>query len=281
MEASVDNVSEDDKVNSITVARQIASKGKGIKESAREINLGSDVPGACDELVDKCGRFEKHTFSSWVEDAEDANATVGLNDQLMDIKDGLLEVNYDEELVILLRQVRILEEMSFKVPKDIKERAEEGEKFYRFGIMLKKVSNFYNSLSHQIIPSQRSLLLSSLLAFEEIVTSQNEKDKVRWSDLEQVESCVERMHKGGYPPRCRPLATHYKKLKLTRARITSQPPRSSRLRTASSARFTPSWPSRCRRSPRPSSCPPSRSGSRSGRRSRRSCRPWLPPTTAR
>ncbi|GMH82520.1 hypothetical protein TrST_g11065 [Triparma strigata] len=217
MEASVDNVNDDDKVNAIVVARQVASKGRSINSSSKEVGLGGEVRTACEDLVDKCSRFEKHTFNSWVEDAEDAGATVGLNEQLMDIKEGMLEVNYDEELVILLRQVRVLEEMGFKVPKDIKIRAEEGEKFYRFGIMLKKVSNFYNSLSHQIIPSQRSLLLSSLLAFEEIVTSQNEKDKVRWSDVKQVESCVERMHKAAER-----LKIENGKLRLIHSQLASQ-----------------------------------------------------------
>ena len=98
MEASVDNVNDDDKVNAIVVARQVASKGRSINSSSKEVGLGGEVRTACEDLVDKCSRFEKHTFNSWVEDAEDAGATVGLNEQLMGIKEGMLEVNYDEEV---------------------------------------------------------------------------------------------------------------------------------------------------------------------------------------
>ena len=78
-------------------------------------------------------------------------------------------VNYDEKLVVLLREVGQLHEMSLSVPREIAEAAQEAEKYYRYGVMLKKVANFWNSLSESIIPSQRPMLLNALKAFEKIV----------------------------------------------------------------------------------------------------------------
>jgi hypothetical protein len=56
--------------------------------------------------------------------------------QLMEIptrgeEAGQLVVNYDERLVVLLREVRQLRELALTVPRDIADAATEGEKYYR------------------------------------------------------------------------------------------------------------------------------------------------------
>ena len=48
------------------------------------------------------------------------------------------------------------------------DKATEAEKYYRYGILLKKTANFYNSLSEQMIDVQEELLLDSLSAFGNI-----------------------------------------------------------------------------------------------------------------
>ena len=69
--------------------------------------------------------------------------------------------------------MRQLDELGFDIPKatgarkgrGIVDKAIEAEKFYRYGILLKKTANFYNSISEQMIDVQEQLLLDSLSAF--------------------------------------------------------------------------------------------------------------------
>ena len=67
-------------------------------------------------------------------------------------KDGILTVNFSDELVIFLREIRQLEDMGFDLPKpshskskqkNITDSAIEAEKFYGYGILLKKTANFF------------------------------------------------------------------------------------------------------------------------------------------
>jgi hypothetical protein len=117
---------------------------------------------------------------------------------------GNMVVNYSERLVTLLKDCRQLIEMGMSVSDKIRAAAADAEKFYRYGVMLKKVkrsavvtcvhcvpmslidgflllacprshpvctqvANFYNTMGSQIIPSQKSMLLEPLLEFEQAV----------------------------------------------------------------------------------------------------------------
>lgn len=56
---------------------------------------------------------------------------------------GKLKVNYDEKLVTLLREVRMLSALGFSIPKHIQKVAETSEKFYKYGIILKQVDPYF------------------------------------------------------------------------------------------------------------------------------------------
>jgi len=153
MEVGLDHVDRD-KVGCITVARQVSVKAQRIKDMTKAIDFDSEGRGSkggervvesCTDLVQKCARFEKHLFKNWCEDTsenlDDDNLKLSMTGQLMEIDNhGILQVNYKEELVILLRQTRALTEMGFAIPSEIQKQALQAEKYYRFGIMLKKVS---------------------------------------------------------------------------------------------------------------------------------------------
>lgn len=57
----------------------------------------------------------------------------------IDLKDGLIKVNYSERLVLLIREVRQLFELGFKkqIPKSIIDLTENGKKFYKEALTLK------------------------------------------------------------------------------------------------------------------------------------------------
>lgn len=70
--------------------------------------------------------------------------------------DGKLEVQYDESLVKLIREVRQFQGLGYSVPAKIKTTAANAMKFYKQAIILKQVSidkvfNFYLFNSSNLI----------------------------------------------------------------------------------------------------------------------------------
>jgi dynein heavy chain 2 len=53
--------------------------------------------------------------------------------------EGNMVVNYSERLVALLRDTRQLTELGMAMPERIRRAAADAEKYYRYGVMLKKV----------------------------------------------------------------------------------------------------------------------------------------------
>lgn len=165
----------------------------------------------------------------------ESDTSLRLSGRLMQVdKKGELIVNYSEFLVTLLRDVRQLSEIGMQhallyrswtqsrrsfaeddvtlskgtdvllsgngwIPTRIRQIATEAEKYYRFGVMLKKVANFYNSLESSIIEEQKPMLLESLLAFENVVqqtnmhTTSSSKNEVTWQNLEECEIFVKQL----------------------------------------------------------------------------------------
>ena len=56
-------------------------------------------------------------------------------------------------------QVRQLQSIGFGVSRDILAEVDTANKFYRHGLLLKQVVNFYNNSATQIIPCQKPMLL--------------------------------------------------------------------------------------------------------------------------
>ncbi|KUF93461.1 hypothetical protein AM588_10011263 [Phytophthora nicotianae] len=169
----------------------------------------------CDKLAAKANGLVLDRVRDWQEsmlraldDDDDNNGgqSLRLRGRLMQIdkQSGDLVVNFSEFLVTLLRDVRQLTELSSQqpaqseawVPTRVRQVAEEAEKYYRFGVTLQKVANFYNSIEAQIIDEQKPMLLDSLLAFEDavqrpgIAQSNNQKTKskdVTWANLDECD----------------------------------------------------------------------------------------------
>ena len=84
----------------------------------------------------------------------ETDESLKLHGSLLTWKDGMLAVNFSEKLVQFLREVRQLDELGLDFPKSkskeskgIAEKALEIEKVYRYGVLLKKTTNFYNTLA--------------------------------------------------------------------------------------------------------------------------------------
>jgi hypothetical protein len=109
------------------------------------------VPAAKDDTDNN----ESDRYGEAHDQADDeADQALRLQGSLMGWKDGVLVVNFSDDLVRFLREVRQLDELGFEIPKGggrkggkrggggIAEKAFEAEKYYRYGILLKKTANF-------------------------------------------------------------------------------------------------------------------------------------------
>jgi dynein heavy chain 2 len=182
-------------VNNIVWARQILNKAEHIISTAQ--SLLSDLPRisnfhtSSNELLADLKSYQQEQYNFWVKgnlnnsfvlyllliDMEDAldnpdqPLALQMTGRLMefDFSDGTLKVNYSERLVSLLREVRQLTALGFKVSRKIRAATDNAQKFYRHGIILKQVANFYNTIKTQLIPCQMPMLRESAEAFEQIV----------------------------------------------------------------------------------------------------------------
>ena len=194
------------RVRQILLARQIHSKADTMLSTAKYVL--ADLPGYADlsgrvaSLQSRCGREEKELFKEWCTDVQGLmvqNSDAFQSGRIMEINHtGLLVVNFSPKLVNTLREVRQLSELGFNVPPTIFQNTRDVEQFYRFGVLLKKVANFYNTLAHQVVDSQRPLLLNSLMAFEHVVhhggsSTRSKSGQVSWNNLRECEQYVERL----------------------------------------------------------------------------------------
>jgi dynein heavy chain 2 len=171
-----------------------------------------------ESLLSKLIQEENSKFNNWKSDIEtryeDNEDSFKLQGSLLSWKDGILVVNFPETLVKFLRDYRQLTELGYKVAENkergskskrgsssssnsginLQEIAIDGEKFYRFGMLLKKIANFYNSISEQIIDVQENLLLGSLSSFASLVTSNSSNTKkgssLNWSNPIECETFI-------------------------------------------------------------------------------------------
>ncbi|GLD99149.1 hypothetical protein PINS_up007867 [Pythium insidiosum] len=194
-----------------------------------------------EQLLTKVNGLVLDKVRDWQDEIEqqldaDGEHALRLSGRLMQIdKRGDLVVNYSEFLVTLLRDVRQLTELAAQhslqqqlqqqqlhsngggggssssgklesdwVPPRVRKVADEAEKYYRFGVTLKKVANFYNNMESQIIEEQKPMLLDSLLAFEEVVQrpgagssnsakSPTKRTDVTWQNLEECNDYVKQL----------------------------------------------------------------------------------------
>ncbi|DBA00111.1 TPA: hypothetical protein N0F65_000402 [Lagenidium giganteum] len=212
------------KVNVIVWGRMLSTRVHEMQTLARHVL--ADLPAfksfthACDAFLTKANGLVLDKVRAWQEQIEaqldgEGEDSLRLSGKLMQIdKNGDLVVNYSEFLVTLLRDVRQLTELSAQhngststkpaewVPLRVRKVAEEAEKYYRYGVTLKKVANFYNNMESQIIDEQKPMLLDSLLAFEEAVkrpglaqkaSATTSKKDVTWQNLEECNEYVKQL----------------------------------------------------------------------------------------
>ncbi|KAJ3141233.1 Cytoplasmic dynein 2 heavy chain 1 [Geranomyces variabilis] len=193
-------------VNNIIWARQTLTKSEEADRFVVNCFGGNAAYNeASTKLYEKLKQYEKTQFADWIGDMESTmdspEGPMALKQagRLMelDYTDGKLKVNFSNELVTLIREVRQLLSLGFAVPTRFQQIAETAQRYYRHGVVLKQVAHFYNTIDHQMLPSQHAMLLEPALAFERLVkgpqgTSADEQGRsaIKWDSPRELEEYI-------------------------------------------------------------------------------------------
>jgi hypothetical protein len=66
------------------------------------------------------------------------------------------------------------------------------QKFFRHGVALKQVANFYNTMDQELIQSHLAILLEPAKQFEAVVNA-NKKKGVTWSKTDEAEKYISKL----------------------------------------------------------------------------------------
>lgn len=207
--------------------RQLSSRVTTILGASRQ--LLNDLDGyarledQCSTLIGRVRQEENSRFKLWCEETQEKisgeyeSVKLSVNFQLKGVmmgwKNGALVVNFSDDLVRFLRDVRQLDDLGYQIPRasggrrgrgdaaaGIMDYAVEVEKFYRYGIILKKTANFYNSIAEQMIDVQEQLLLGGISKFLSVVSSSIESKGeagMSWSSAADVEHYIRKVQEAG------------------------------------------------------------------------------------
>lgn len=101
-----------------------------------------------------------------------------------------MHVNYSLRLVGLIREVRQLAVLGYKIPIKIQQVANLAKQFMKQAKSLQQVANFHNTIGDRMIPSQRPMMLEAALKLAELVDEQN---GVTWSDTKAVDRYISKL----------------------------------------------------------------------------------------
>ena len=137
---------------------------------------GSDSAKEAKHLLREIDNLRKTLFKDWQEGIVDrlGEFKLDLGSKLMDLDSsstGQVKLHYNSELVSLLREVRQLSALGFTIRRDIAAEAETARKFYRHGMVLRQVANFYNNIASEMISCQKPMMLDDAVKFEEVLTN--------------------------------------------------------------------------------------------------------------
>lgn len=202
-------------VNNIVWARQQESKVKELMKSATE--LLESLPGfeklrtTSSKLLEVIDSYKDDQYKGWcdemmyaLDDPQDP-VSIRKSSQVMELdhRDGKLYVHYSDRLVGLLREVRQLAALGFRIPSKIHSAVSYAQKFYKQAVILKQVAHFYNTIDQQMIPSQRPMMLDSALRFEKIIknkegqkgskTLEDGRMRVTWDKPDELEAYIKEL----------------------------------------------------------------------------------------
>lgn len=143
--------------------------------------------------------FKRRKFDEWNQDNKERMREIQLDKSgsLMDINldSGHVELHYNDALVQLLRETRQLRAMGFSIPDEVQKECNTARQFYRHGMILKQVANFYNDISEQMLDCQKAMMLKDAEEFESVLKNpvDNMGKPITWNNIKALESYIEKL----------------------------------------------------------------------------------------
>ncbi|RCN33596.1 hypothetical protein ANCCAN_20575 [Ancylostoma caninum] len=156
-------------------------------------------------FMEKLKAAEQECYDQWcretIQAIDDPTDSIALETKgrimVLEQKRGTLNVNYSDRLIKLLKEVRQLASLGLNIPSKIINCVNQGEKFYRFGVVLKQIAHFYNTIDQQMLPCQQALLLDEAIAFERLVIPRKNEEsaisRVTWEDPKELEEFIAKL----------------------------------------------------------------------------------------
>ncbi|CAB3410628.1 unnamed protein product [Caenorhabditis bovis] len=189
--------------------RQQTSQMESVKALSKsmldDLSNYANFSNKVDEFIERLQYAEKECFDDWCRETiyliDDKNDSIALETtgkiMILESSNRELNVNYSDRLLRLLKEVRQLSSLGFNIPSKILTCANNGEKYFKYGVILKQIAHFYNTIDQQMIPSQQSLMLDDAIAFEKLVIprkdASNSASKVTWNEPKQLEEFIKQL----------------------------------------------------------------------------------------
>lgn len=97
-----------------------------------------------------------------------------------------MRVTFNPKLVTFCNDVREFENLSYRVPIELRESATHAKKFMSYARSLQQITSFHNTIGDRMIPCQRPIMLKNAMELSNLVKSES----VAWNDEESVSRYV-------------------------------------------------------------------------------------------
>ncbi|MEW5298925.1 MAG: hypothetical protein WDW36_001995 [Sanguina aurantia] len=156
--------------------------------------------GVAAEMSKEVKSFKEDQFRAWEDNvADQLNSMVAWkNSKLMtfDEKNAHVKTHFNDQLVVLLREVRQLQALGFSIKSKVMTEVETANKFYRYGMVLKQRANFYNNISTEMIPCQKPMMLADAMDFEKVLMNPRDAQnkEITWKNAAALDGYVKRLN---------------------------------------------------------------------------------------
>ncbi|XP_050420010.1 cytoplasmic dynein 2 heavy chain 1 [Adelges cooleyi] len=106
--------------------------------------------------------------------------------------DKLMKVNFNPDIELLIREVRMLKILGYSIPAEIENVSETGSVFLKQAKALEQIASFHNTIGDRMIPSQRPMMLASAVELMNLVKRQQ---SITWTNASSVDNYILEMRK--------------------------------------------------------------------------------------
>jgi len=152
------------------------------------------------QLSKEVEAFKKQQFEIWEAETQEQLSSMAAwkNSKLMtfDSQNHHVKTHFNDQLVVLLREVRQLQSLGFSIKRNILNEVETANRFYRYGMVLKQRANFYNNIATEMIPCQKPMLLQDAMDFEKVLMNPKDSQgkEITWRSAAALEGYVKRLN---------------------------------------------------------------------------------------